>query len=47
MDIDVALQRMRELCDANASEEMSIVFESIDGWLSRGGFLPGAWERNR
>jgi len=23
--------------------DMAVVFEAIDGWLSKGGFLPDAW----
>ena len=48
MDINAALARMRELCSANfiqtdTEADMAMVFEAIDGWISRGGFLPDDW----
>jgi hypothetical protein len=57
VDINTALHRMRELAnlaDAHAQDKdalaedaanMATVFEAIDGWLSRGGFLPHAWAK--
>jgi hypothetical protein len=55
MDINAALERMRQLVNAvNDTEDdlakagesamaMAVVFESIDGWLSKGGFKPADW----
>jgi hypothetical protein len=65
MDINAALERMRELSDQASKladipdadltaadililsqmADMLAVFEAIDGWLSKGGFLPDAWKR--
>jgi hypothetical protein len=28
---------------AEATEELANAFEDLDGWLSKGGFLPKAW----
>lgn len=30
-----------------AAEDLVDAFEALDGWLSKGGFLPQAWEGNR
>lgn len=43
MDIDAALERLRELAAADPDSEWAIAFEAMDGWLSRGGFFPDAW----
>lgn len=32
---------------AEKAERLAELVEGLDGWLSRGGFLPAAWERNR
>lgn len=50
MDPDVALERIRELAvevaawsgDDDVLELIEAV-QGLDGWLSRGGFLPAAW----
>ena len=56
MDIDAALANMRELVKAAleseaygiTAEDLAEQFESIDTWLSSGGFLPVGWSlRNR
>ena len=51
MDPNEALQRLREWAGGVADgEEMSAemeaaeAFEGLDGWLSRGGFLPADWQ---
>jgi hypothetical protein len=52
MDPDVALKEMRALVQEvlydNASEEaaerLSELFEGLDGWISKGGFLPTSWQ---
>jgi hypothetical protein len=53
MDPDAALKEMRALVeevlhDNNPSEEaaerLSELVEGLDGWISRGGFLPTAWQ---
>ena len=28
-----------------ASEDLAEAFEALDGWLSKGGFLPESWAR--
>jgi hypothetical protein len=52
VDIDAALDRMRELVakvaakdEAESDDELSmaVVFDAIDGWLSKGGFKPTDW----
>ncbi len=45
MDINVALENMRSL--VLFSEEVAEQFTAIDEWLSKGGFLPTAWERDK
>lgn len=57
MDIDAALACMRELVSETPSphlygahaqlEEIAIQWESIDDWLSHGGFMPAAWMHGR
>lgn len=52
MDPNAALARLRELSveinkdggDYDLIAEMSTVFDGLDQWLSRGGFLPTAWQ---
>lgn len=53
----VARERARELLErgadassldvANAADELAEAFDALDGWLSRGGFLPDAWSAGR
>lgn len=47
MDVEAALTRLRELVDWDLSEdeaaEFQEVFKELDGWLSKGGFLPKDW----
>jgi hypothetical protein len=48
MDPNAALEELREkLADPNENdlEEISILFEGLDSWLCRGGFLPIPWQR--
>jgi len=56
MDPDEVLRRVRALVKAlgdseDASDSLLLgvalveAFEALDGWLSRGGFLPAAWKR--
>jgi hypothetical protein len=56
MDINAALDRMRELvakvsANADGADDdalsLAVVFDAIDGWLNKGGFLPGDWMANR
>jgi hypothetical protein len=28
-----------------AADDLAEAFEALDGWLSKGGFLPDAWKR--
>lgn len=54
MDPNEALRRVREHithilnddgdCDVT---ELAEAFDALDGWLTRGGFLPAAWEIGR
>lgn len=58
MDPDEALKKAREaLSDhrngrlnaaeqADVLQELADAFEALDGWLSKGGFPPRAWDRN-
>jgi hypothetical protein len=51
MDPDEALRNMRDALkrvqesssDAEAAAELADAAEALDGWLSRGGFLPQDW----
>lgn len=56
MDVNAALAELRALVKANADAEyvsdhdtarMIELVDAIDGWMSKGGFLPAAWERGR
>lgn len=54
MDPDVTLEEMRALVKKVLydepegpypdTEEMFTLFEGLDGWISKGGFLPTAWQ---
>jgi hypothetical protein len=50
MDPNAALDQLRELLTGNDGsiddyERAAEVFDGLDEWLSKGGFLPSAWER--
>ena len=57
MDPDTALENAREALAVYArryrdkgtglseADDLADAFEALDGWLSRGGFLPDAWKR--
>lgn len=54
MDPNETLRRIRELSrrilddgplNDHVNEELAELCEALDEWLSRGGFLPKAWER--
>jgi hypothetical protein len=56
MDPNAALERLRELIAINVraetdsfkselADDICEVLEGLDQWLSRGGFLPKAWNR--
>lgn len=56
MDPNANLAELRALVKANADAEhvsdhdtarMIELVDAIDGWMSKGGFLPAAWERGR
>jgi hypothetical protein len=56
LDPDEALKRLRELADKIDSpfgfdlaeaKDLAIQFQALDGWLTRGGFLPKDWARSR
>lgn len=49
MDPDVTLAKIREIMnnwDLSRAVELYELFESLDGWLSKGGYLPVEWARN-
>jgi hypothetical protein len=51
MDPDAALDELRSWVDGDNSghpaseraDRMAELFDGLDGWLSKGGFLPDAW----
>lgn len=55
MDPNTALKQMRRLLKdldragddeseaASIAEDMAVTFQGLDGWLSKGGFLPDEW----
>lgn len=47
MDPNETLRRLRELCALDNcrlfAEEIADLFEALDQWLSKGGFLPEPW----
>jgi hypothetical protein len=43
MDPNAALALIRDT--GSSPEERLEAFEALDGWLSRGGFLPADWDR--
>jgi hypothetical protein len=55
MDPNETLDRLRELTDFGDThedvertlDEVSDLFTAMDDWLSRGGFLPDDWRKNR
>ena len=56
MDPDATLKQLRELCrqamlevdlPTFLAEDLAEQFQALDMWLSRGGFLPHAWDVNR
>jgi hypothetical protein len=46
MDPNAALLAIREACNSNDFRTAAEVFEGLDMWLTRGGFLPSSWESN-
>lgn len=56
MDPNEALKRMRELSDeldrfeddrtrSLIAEDMASVWDGLDRWMTRGGFLPADWDK--
>lgn len=50
MDPNATLAEMRKLISEIApgkpiSDDFPLLFDGLDNWLSRGGFLPEAWAR--
>jgi hypothetical protein len=46
MDPNATLERMRSIADNSRGhdlDEMIELFQALDDWLSRGGFLPREW----
>lgn len=51
MDVNATLESLREWaagadCGIGASDAMEL-FQALDQWILRGGYLPSAWERNK
>lgn len=54
MDPNETLKRLRELSEQGFpttdnledADEFHALFRDLDEWLSKGGFLPTAWQRN-
>jgi hypothetical protein len=47
MDPTACLDELRAAVEAGDREAAVELFHSLDGWLSRGGFLPAQWDRQR
>jgi len=47
VDINEALKELRAAVESGNTEDITNSFAAVDGWLSRGGFLPDDWEWNR
>lgn len=45
MDPNQALKNLRDMIRDTEDLDLIEQFEALDGWLSRGGFLPADWER--
>lgn len=51
MDPDVALKELRELTDKGMDlsddeiERVVVLFQGLDNWISKDGFLPKEWRR--
>jgi hypothetical protein len=47
MDPTACLEELRSAVQAGDLKTAAELFEALDGWLSRGGFLPAQWDRGR
>lgn len=47
MDPTVALTNLNRALDDGDLDAARDAFEALDGWLSRGGFLPEQWRQFR
>ena len=54
MDPNACLARIREIIEKGShpldhqdAEDLAENIDALDGWLSRGGFLPVEWTNNR
>ena len=47
MDPNEALNRIREELELSDNDVLVEVFNALDNWLTRGGFLPTEWERKK
>jgi hypothetical protein len=45
MDPNETLQQLRDEFEGGEFECAAELFEALDTWLCRGGFLPEAWQR--
>lgn len=55
MDPNAALKKIRDLVETmdgqpdemivGMAEELAVLVQGLDEWLSKGGFLPKAWQR--
>lgn len=43
MDPDTALERLREALAADDTDAAADAAEALDQWLTKGGYLPSAW----
>lgn len=58
MDVNATLARLRELVKeidaaadnehkADIADEFADLIDGLDQWITRGGFLPSAWQRGQ
>lgn len=51
MDPNATLRELRDLMDSEDDdfdvERATELFWALDNWLSRGGFLPRSWDKNK
>jgi hypothetical protein len=47
VDPTACLDELRAAVEADDCEAAAELFRGLDGWLSRGGFLPAQWDRPR
>lgn len=45
MDPNATLTELRDMIQGTEDPDLIEKFEALDGWLSKGGFLPRDWDR--